>query len=80
MTIGYNPRPGARWAGSTWHQNNAQGGPCVDTLRPCVGHLPAVRAVVAQLGGAALAEGQRPKMPQRPQAQGATDRGFRGLT
>jgi hypothetical protein len=57
--------PGARWAGTVWQQNAR--GPCVACLRPCVGHLPQVRAVVEQLGGGALAEGQRPKLPRRPQ-------------
>ena len=57
--------PGARWEGTVWQQNAR--GPCVHCLRPSVGHLPQVRAVVEQLGGATQAEGQRPKMPGRPQ-------------
>ena len=57
--------PGATFAGSVWEQNKK--GPCVNALNPPVGHHPRVRGVVAQLGGPGMAEGQRPKMPERPQ-------------
>ena len=57
--------PGAAFEGSVWEQNRR--GPCVNALNPPVGHHPRVRAVVAQLGGSEMAEGQRPKMPARPQ-------------
>ena len=57
--------PGATFEGTVWDQNRA--GPCVNALNPPVGHHPRVRAVVTQLGGTDMAEGQRPKMPSRPQ-------------
>ena len=57
--------PGEGWQGSVWQQNSR--GPCVAPLIPCLGHLPSVCAVAEQLGGATLAEGQRPKLPNRPQ-------------
>lgn len=57
--------PGSKFDGTVWDQNRA--GPCVNALNPPVGHHPRVRAVVAQLGGPNMAEGQRPKMPARPQ-------------
>ena len=57
--------PGATFEGTVWEQNRR--GPCVNALNPPVGHHPRVRAVVAQLGGPEMAEGQRPKMPARPQ-------------
>lgn len=57
--------PGATFEGTVWDQNRK--GPCVNALNPPVGHHPRVRAVVAQLGGVDMAEGQRPKMLARPQ-------------
>ena len=57
--------PGTRWEGSVWAQNRA--GPCVNALNPPTGHIPQLRSVVRQLGGAHMAEGQRPKLPERPQ-------------